>query len=298
MRKFTFPLFLIPFCVVAAAGCSQSSSSPDTRPVQMSTSGQIAETVNGTPVPQVLLEVIARGHNLHLDKPDQREQALKLTTDLVLMAQAAQRDNFFADVQFQADVEAARLKGVADAGIATFEKQTPIGDDVLTAQYNTEVGQAGKFEYDFSQLLFANEDDALKAADDALSGKTFPQVFDAWRGKAKQAKAFSRVRLDQLPQSLAQTLAAMKNGETTKVPVKTEFGWHVVHLDIANPFTPPPFEQVKEGIRRTMLMKISQQRLEKLREQAKVEYPAGTAPPAVKPGAPPPTAEEKPAAGK
>ena len=292
---FKLALFLISACVIAIAGCSQGAGTADSRVIQFPADAPVAETVNGTAVPQALLESIARGHNFHLDKPDQREQALKMTTDLVLMAQAAQRDNFFADLQFHADVEAARLKGVADAAISAFEKQTPISDDVLKTAYDSEVGQAGKFEYDFSQLLFANEDDALKAAGDTLTGKPFQQVFDEWRSKAKQAKAFSRVRLDQLPQPLAQALAAMSNGETTKVPVKTEFGWHVVHLDIANPFTPPPFDQVKAGIRRSMLLKMGQQRLEKMREQAKVEYPAGTAAPVAKPS---PAAEEKPAAGK
>lgn len=297
MQKLVSPLCVFSFCMAAVAGCSPSGT--DTRVIQFPADAQVAETVNGTPVPQALLESIARSHNLHLDKPDQREQALKLMTDLVLMAQAAQRDNFFADPQFHADVEAARLKGVADAAVGAFEKQTPIGDDVLKAQYDTEVGQAGKFEYDFSQLLFANEGDALKAEGDILAGKPFQQVFDAWRGKAKQAKAFGRVRLNQLPQTLAKVLADMKNDETTKVPVKTEFGWHVVHLGIANPFTPPPFEQVKTGIRRSMLLTIGQQRLEKLREQAKVEYPAGSVPPAAMPtAATPPTAEEKPATGK
>ncbi len=298
MSKFAISSICVgAICVgaIAIAGCSQGPGAADSRVIQLPADAQVAETVNGTAVPQVLLESIASGHNLHLDKPEQREQALKLMTDLVLMAQAAQRDNLFADPKFRADVEAARLKGVADAAIGAFEKQTPISDEVLQQQYDSEVGQAGKFQYDFSQLLFANEDDALKAAGDSLTGKPFQQVFDDWRGKAKQAKAFSRVRLDQLPQPLAQALAKLSNGETTKVPVKTEFGWHVVHLDIANPFTPPPFDQVKAGIRRSTLLKIGQQRLEKMREQAKVEYPAGAAPPAPKPA---PVAEEKPAAGK
>src|ERR1700682_3765847 len=91
--------FSIPVCIVALAGCSQGGSTSDSRVIQLPVDAPVAETVNGTPVPQSLLEAIARGHNLHLDKPEQREQALKLTTDLVLMAQAAQHDNFFADPQ-------------------------------------------------------------------------------------------------------------------------------------------------------------------------------------------------------
>ena len=74
-----------------------------------------------------------------------------------------------------------------------------------------------------------------------------------------------------------KALASLKDGESTKLPVKTEFGYHVVHLDIVNPYTPPPFEQVKEGIRRATQVKIAQERMKKLRESAKIEYPAGSA---------------------
>jgi len=271
MKKYTIVL-----CGAALAGCS--ANAPDTRVIQLPAGEPVAEVVNGTPVPQSLLEAVARGRGLHLDKPEQREQALKLTTDFVLMAQAVQRENFLADAQFRADVEAARLKAIAEGGIAAFEKQTPISDDVLKAQYDSQVGHAGKFEYDFSQLLFADEADALKAEEDVLGGKPFSQVVEAWRDKARQAKTFSRIRADQLPAELATALAGMQAGESTKLPVKTEFGWHVVHLDIANPFTPPPFEQVKETIRGSVLLKAGQQRVEKMREQAKVEYPAGSAP--------------------
>lgn len=273
MNKYTISLCLVVLGQVALAGCS--GSAPDTRVIQLPAGGPVAETVNGTPVPQSLLEAVARGRSLHLDKPDQREQALKLTTDFVLMAQAVQRENFLADPQFRADVEAARLKAIAEGGIAAFEKQTPISDEVLKAQYDSQVGHAGKFEYDFSQLLFADEAEALQAEEAVLGGKPFSEVFDAWRGKAKQAKTFSRIRADQLPEPLAKAFDGMQAGDNTKVPVKTEFGWHVVHLDIANPFTPPPFEQVKETIRGSVLLKAGQTRLEKMREQAKVEYPGG-----------------------
>jgi peptidyl-prolyl cis-trans isomerase C len=274
MNKYTIALCALG--MAALGGCT--SSAPDTRVIQLADSGAVAEIVNGTTVPQSLLEAVARGRSLHLDKPEQREQALKLTTDFVLMAQAVQRENLLKDAQFAADVEAARLKAVAEGGIAAFEKQTPVSDEVLKAQYDSEVGHAGKFEYDFGQLLFAEEGAALLAEEDVLAGKPFSVVFDTWRGKAKQAKIFTRIRADQLPADLVKVLVDMKAGDVTKLPVKTEFGWHVVHLDVANPFTPPPFEQVKEHIRSGVLLKAGQQRVEKMRELAKIEYPQGAAP--------------------
>ncbi len=162
------------------------------------------------------------------------------------------------------------------------QQQVPLTDAVVQAEFDAQVARAGKQEYDFSQLIFDNEDDAIKACSEVIGGKKFPDVYNEWRGKVRQAKAFTRVRADQVPEELGKALAELKNGETTKVPVKTKFGWHVVHLDIVNPFTPPPFEQVKDSVRQSMLRKVGQERLKQLKEQAKIEYPPGTAPPVAK----------------
>lgn len=272
------PRLLLPALLILA-GCS-SADGPDTRPLQGSLDGPLAETVNGTPVPQALLEAVARARDLDLAKPEQRAQALTLLTDYVLLSQAARQGNFYSEQRFRADVEAARIQGVANATLGLLQQQAPITEAVVRAEYESQVAQAGKFEYDFTQLLFDNNDDALKAADEIEAGKPFNAVYDAWRGKAKQAKTFSRVRQDQVPPELAKALAALKNGESSPAPIKTEFGWHVVHLSIANPFTPPPFDQVKDSVRQGLLLRVGHQRLQKLKEQAKVEYPPGALPPA------------------
>ncbi|HXR62270.1 MAG TPA: peptidylprolyl isomerase [Rudaea sp.] len=278
--------------ILLLAGCSSGSNGPDTRLLQVDIAGPVAETVNGTPVPQALLESVARARNLDLGKREQREQALALLTDYVLLAQAAQQNGFQANAQFRADVEAARLQGLANATLAQMQQQAPLTDAVVQAEFDAQVARAGKLEYDFTQLLFDNGDDALKAESEILSGKPFADVYKVWRTKARQAKSFTRVRGDQVPQELAKALSELKNGETTKVPVKTRFGWHVVHLDIVNPFTPPPFEQVKDSVRQTMLRRIGQERLHQLKEQAKIEYPPGVTPPAPKSEAEKPAAED------
>jgi peptidyl-prolyl cis-trans isomerase C len=264
------------------AACSQDGKGPDTRPMQLVDNLPVAETVNGTPVPQMLLEAVAKARNLDLTKPEHREQALKLVTDYVLLAQAARQNDFYAKPEFSAEVEATRLQGVAAATLQELQRQTPVTDALVKAEYDAQVGRAGKNDYDFTQLLFANEADALKAQGDLLTGKPFGKVFDEYRTSAKQAKAFTRVHGDQLPEPLGKALADMKDGDTTKTPIKTQFGWHVFRLDIVNPFSPPPFDQVKDGIRRNLSLRTGQERLEKLKEQAKIEYPPGVTPPTPK----------------
>ncbi len=269
---------IVPAAFILIAGCSKQGGSTD-RLIQMNSNLPVAETVNGVAVPQVLLDAFAKSRGADLRQPEQREQILRVFADYVLLAEQARRDKMFAKPQFAAEVENARLSALATATMTELQQQTPLTDAALKAEYDAQVAHASKFEYDFTQLLFDNEGDALKASGELLSGKPFTQVYDAWKSKAKQAKAFTRVRPEQLPQPLSQALGAMKNGETTRTPIKTEFGWHVLRLDIANPFVPPPFDQVKENIRRTLALKVGEARLDQLKKQAKIEYPPGGAPP-------------------
>src|SRR5262252_379942 len=172
--------------LVLLAGCSAGGGGTDSA-IQNDVGGPIVETVNGIPVPQALLEAVARARNLDLTKREQRDQALTLLTDYVLLAQAAQQGGFNSNTQFRADVEAARLQGLGNATLLQLQQQVPITDAVVQAEFDAQVARLGKYEYDFSQLLFDNESDAQKAAQDVIGGKPFADVYDAWRGKAKQA---------------------------------------------------------------------------------------------------------------
>lgn len=237
-----------------------------------------AETVNGEAVPLLLLELLAKERNLDLAEPAQRAQALNELTDYVLLAQAARKENYAADPQFAAEVELNRLQGVANATVTRFRSDVHVDDSVLETEYQQQLERAGNSEYDFSQLLFDSEDEALAVAGEAVD-KPFNEVFDEWGKKAKQARAFSRVRLSQLPEPLAKVLATLKSGETSKLPVHTDFGWHVVHVGAVSPFTPPPFEQVKESIRATLSNQLAEQRMAKLRADADVQLVAPVATP-------------------
>ncbi len=263
---------------LALAACS-GGKAPDGLPAGL----PVAETVNGQPVPQVLLEALAKGRELDLSVPEQRERALKELTDYVLLAQEAGKQGFAKDTAFAAEVEISRLQGIANASIVRIRNEATIDDSVLKGEYDRQTARAGTSRYDFTQLLFDKEETALAVADEAMA-KPFAEVFDAWRGKALQAGAYPGVHLNQIPEPLAKVLATLKAGETSKVPVQTPYGWHVVHVTATTPFTPPKFEDVKDGIRATLVAQLSDRRLEKLRSDAKIEVATPTttepAPPA------------------
>lgn len=260
---------IIPLVLTWLAGCSSSQNGNVA--IQLKATSPTTETINGEVVPQVLLEAIARGRGVDLANAEKRKEVLDELTQYVLLAQEAQRQHFAGNEQFDADVEIARLQGVANATVTRLQQLSPISDEMLKQEYDQQVAKAGKFSYDFSQMLFDKEEDAIKVAGEVIGGKSFAEVYDVWKSKAKQAKVFPQVRLSQIPDPvLAKTLQELKPGETTKVPLKTEFGWHVVHLDAVNPYIAPPFEQIKETMRKTMQSRALDQRIEELRKKAQV----------------------------
>ena len=267
---------------VSFVGCGGAGAPQHGLPADL----PVAETINGQAVPQLLVDLIARERGLDPAVPEQREKAIQEMRQYIVLDQVARKENYAADSAFAAEVELNRLQGVANASIAKFRSEARIDDAALKAEYDRQLERAGTSEYDFSQLLFDDENDALKAAGEAVDAP-FGKVMDAWRGKAKQGNSFSRVRLGQLPEPLARALAELKPGESSKLPIKTEFGWFVVHVAAVNPVTPPPFEQVKESIRASVLGRFADQRLEKLLAEARIEMKTPGAAPAPEAKKPP-----------
>lgn len=270
---------------VAISGCGSGGGSSE-GVIQFPPNQPVVEIVNGQQVPQALLDAFARGRRLDLSKPDQYEKALSELTEYVLLAQEAKRKGYPSAPQYEAEIEISRLQGVASSAISEMHDSTDIDDSVLHKEYENQIAAAGSLEYDITQLIFATETEALKAAGDIVSGQSFQQVYLANEKTARQARSYSHVRLDQLPAALATALRNLKSDQTTRVPVQTQFGWHIVHVDSTRSLTPPAYETVKEGIRQTLIAQLAKDRIAKLREEATIKLIAAapTAPAVTAPG--------------
>lgn len=281
----------IAMAIALLAGCGSKGSSSD-HAIALPGDQATLEIVNGSKVPTILLTKLAIARNLDLSKPDDYTAALKELNDYVLLGQEAERAGYWKDIDFAADVEIARMQAVANRTVLLMRSQTPIDDSLLKAEYDQQVAKLGKYQYDISQMIFKTESEALQAAGQLADGKSWQSVFDSLGKTAAQAKAFSGVKLAQLPAPLAAAVAETRQGESMKVPVQTQYGWHLIHVDLAAPFNPGSFEDLKEGIRTTLAGQLATDRLEKLREQAKVELmtpaPTATAPEAAAPTEPAP----------
>lgn len=290
----------IPLLLLAAlTGCSGGNTGKP--PVVQFSAGEPALRVNDLPVSSALLDEVARGRGLDLANPEQRQRAIKELSDYVLLAAIARKQAMESDGPFGATVEAQRLQGVANATMEYYARTHPITEAALKAEYDAQVAKAGSAAYDFSQLLFDNENEALKASEALLGGSEWAAMVEQWKGKAKQAREFTDVRLVQLPApELVDALKALKPGESTKVPVKSQYGWHLLHLTATKPVTPPTFDSIRAELQTRMIARQGEQWMQKMRGEAVIldlKAPkadaAAPAPAAPVPAVPAPAAPEK-----
>jgi peptidyl-prolyl cis-trans isomerase C len=77
---------------------------------------------------------------------------------------------------------------------------------------------------------------------------------------------------DRFVKPFSDALVALKKGETTAKPVRSQFGWHIIRLDdIRDRPPPPPFEQVKEQLVPAVQAKKLEAYTDELVKAAKVE---------------------------
>ncbi len=250
-------------------GCGGTGSSGKT--IDLPGTDNPVATIDGEKIPPALYLATARAFRLDVSTPEGRTQTLQRLTDMVVLAHLAQREDFARDPEFAVSAELGRLQATAGAAMQVLERRANIDDAAIKATYDKQAATSGGVEYDFTQLVFADEDKALKAEGEIIDGKPFAEVFDAWRKDALQARSFNGAHANQLPEDIAAALTKLKPGTATHLPVHTRYGWHVLHLDATRPFTPPPLDTVKDGIRRSLAASFAESRLTKLREDAPVK---------------------------
>jgi peptidyl-prolyl cis-trans isomerase C len=79
---------------------------------------------------------------------------------------------------------------------------------------------------------------------------------------------FSR---DGMVPEFSKAAFALKDGEYTKIPVKTPIGWHVIKVEGRRVAGPPSFEELRDKLEADMVQELSAKVMEGLKRSSKIE---------------------------
>ncbi len=147
-------------------------------------------------------------------------------------------------------------------------------------------------------ILVSTEDEAKALIAEIKKGASFDKLAkEKSTDKASGAEGgdLGWFKKSDMVKEFADAAFALKKGELTEAPVKTQFGYHVIKVEDRRKAPPPAFEEMAEQIREELARETVTSLLDQLRSNAKIEKfnidgskpdPAA-APPAARSAAPP-----------
>jgi peptidyl-prolyl cis-trans isomerase C len=256
--------------VLAAAGLAASVAH-----------AQNIAVVNGKPVPKARVDAIvsqvqkqaaARGQQLPPDIDKLVRD--KVVTDEIL-SQEAERRGLAASPEFKAQMELARQSILIGLLSQDLDKKAAISDADVQKEYDKFKAQASGTEYKARHILVEKEDEAKALIAQLKAGAKFEDL--AKKNSKDPGSAPNGGELDFASPSsyvpeFSQALVALKKGEYTETPVKTQFGYHIIKLEDTRPAQFPPLADVKAQIQQRLAQQKAAAFRDELRAKAKTDY--------------------------
>lgn len=239
--------------------------------------GPVVAVVNGETVTQPLFEAFASSLGLDPADPAQRQQALDSLVENIVLAQATLAGPLGQQAEVQSEAALARMQQLSGRQVQALSADIQIAEQELLDYYQRETQRSGTVEYQAQHILFADAAAAAAVLAEATApGADFAALMAKYQDSALQARDLGWANLAQTPKEFAELLPQLADGEVAPVVVQTRFGHHVLRRVASRPFSPPPFEQVREGVRAQLANQALVERVRALRETAEVAAPGAS----------------------
>jgi peptidyl-prolyl cis-trans isomerase C len=204
------------------------------------------------------------------------------------MVNAARRAGLDQDAELRRRVRQAEENELRDA-LLRQEVLPRITDEALRARYAREqAGRPGEEEVRARHILVANEADARAILVELQRGANFEEL--ARRRSADPAArnggdlGFFK-RGDMVPE-FAEAAFALRPGQVSPAPVRTQFGWHVIRVEERRAAAAPSFEDMRDALRQAAIEEEVTAAVQRVRAASRIERVE--APPAAQPEPPAP----------
>ncbi|MDM0020122.1 foldase protein PrsA [Variovorax saccharolyticus] len=237
---------------------------------------QNAAIVNGKAVPKARMDVLAQ-QLAAAGRPVTPEMQGQLREEVItreIFMQEAQKQGLDATDDYKNQLELARQAILIRQLFDSFRKTNPVTDAEVQAEYDKFVAANSGKEFKARHILVETEDQANKILADLKKGAKFEDI--AKKQSKDPGSGANGGDLDwaspaSFVPEFSEAMIKLKKGETTAVPVKSQFGYHIIRVDDIRQAQLPKLEEVKPQV----TQQLQQQRLQKfqedLRAKAKVE---------------------------
>ncbi|MBQ1762667.1 MAG: peptidylprolyl isomerase [Aquincola sp.] len=234
--------------------------------------------VNGKPVPKARVEALMVQATRGGEQPRTPELEARVKEEVVLreiFAQEAEKRGLAQSADYKSQMELARQSILIRELFTDFQKKNAVSDADAKAEYDKFKAQSAGMEYRARHILVETEDQAKALIAEIKAGGNFEELAKKNSkdpGSGENGGDLDFAKPDAYVPEFGQALAALKKGEMTETPVKTQFGYHIIKLEDTREAQFPSFEEVKPQIQQRLTQIKLQQFQQDLRSKAKTDY--------------------------
>lgn len=170
------------------------------------------------------------------------------------------------------------MEAAADRALQTAYVSREIGplitEAAIRGRYDAEIaGKPGAEEVHARHILMADEAAAKKIIEELKKGGDFAELAKKHSTDpgAAQGGDLGFFKKDDMVPEFATAAFGLKPGEITQIPVKTQFGWHIIKLEERRSAAPPTFEESRDELRQKLIQDAYQKLSATARTGVKVE---------------------------
>lgn len=269
MPKFVAP---VAQAIGLAVLLTVSGFSQDARAVD----DPVVATVNGT---KVMLTDVQRAHQ-QLPDPYRGYPINMIFGDLLnividrRIAAVVARDQGLQDDDEVKETMARIEEQVLQRVLLERHIKDEITEETLRARYDKMIAGAGTSEQiNARHILVESEAEAKEVVAELDGGADFAELAKkrSTGPSAPKGGDLGFFEKGQMVPEFSEAAFALKAGEYTKAPVKTQFGWHVIKLEDRRTSEPPSFEDSQEQLEAQLSQEIGGVYVTGLRDKVTIE---------------------------
>lgn len=261
-------LFALLLLALAPLGCDKPSADKS----------KVLATVNGKTITEKEYEEYLKARQMQqppvADKEKEKEVVLDEMINRIVLAQEAEKSKLDEQPDIHFQLERQRENILARAMLRKYLNDSPVTDEEVEKRYQQEVEKTHKTEYRARHILLKTEDDARQVLAQLKKGASFAQLAKTKSTDVRSGKEGGDLgwfNQGQMIPDFFNAVMALKKGEVSKEPVKTEFGWHIIKVEDMRPLRTPSLDDVKGGIRQMVQQERVDGMVKDLRAKAKVK---------------------------
>ncbi|MCP5285337.1 MAG: peptidylprolyl isomerase [Burkholderiaceae bacterium] len=233
--------------------------------------------VNGKAVPKARVDALLQQAQRAGQQvgPELEAQARDQVVLREIFVQEAERRGLAKAPAYKDQMEIARQSILIRELFEAHKNANPVTDAAAQAEYDKFKAAASGQEYRARHILVESEDEAKKLIAQIKAGGSFEELAKKHSkdpGSGANGGDLDFAKPDSYVPEFSQAMTALKKGEMTETPVKSQFGFHIIKLEDTRDAPFPAFDDVKAQLKQRLEQQQMQQFQEELRAKAKTDY--------------------------